>query len=147
MVREIPESGKAALLAITVFAAVAALLAGAMILTPLPGPGTVRSVSLQVDGPGWSIDYAADATANRTAFALLLEAADRLRFEVSWTSYSAPLDSVLVDSINGTRSGDGGFWWLYWVDGRYGDVGADRKVLSDGSDVLWAFRTYPPTEG
>ena len=85
-------------------------------------------------------------TGNSTAFSILLEAGDRMGFRVTWIQYGAPLASVIVDSINGTKSGDGGRWWQYWVDGAYGDVGADHKPLADGSEVLWAFREYPPRE-
>lgn len=144
MVRELRERWKALLFSAVVVASAGGLFAAAAALTPTPAPGEIRSVTLRVEGPGWSLHYEAASTWNHTAFALLREAADRLGFSVTWTRYAAPLDSVLVESIHGVRSGEGGRWWLYWVDGQYGDVGADRKVLGDGSEVLWAFSPYPP---
>ena len=115
-------------------------------MTRPPEPGVVRDVGVRIEGPGWTITYATQATPNGTAFSLLLEAADRLGVDVGYRRFAPPLDSVLVTSINGTENGEEDLWWLYWVDGRYGESGADRAALADGSDVLWAFRSYPPTE-
>lgn len=145
--RELAERWKAVAFAAVVFVSVVALFAAASALNPAPTPNLVRDVSVRIDGAGWVIAYRADSTMNRTAFSLLLEAADRLGLDVTYTRYAPPLDGVLVDSINGSSSGQGGLWWQYWVNGRYGDVGADRKVLSDGDAVLWAFRSYPPEGG
>ena len=138
------ERWKALLFVALLAASVLVLFASASALFPRPEAGAVRDVALRVEGPGWTITYTAGLTANGTAFAFLLEAADRSDFEVEFTRYAPPLDSVLVDSINGTRNGQGGLWWLYWVDGEYGTVGADRRALADGDEVLWAFRAYPP---
>jgi len=143
-VSELPERWKAVAFAGVVLASVTALFFAGAALYPAPGFFEVRSVSLRVEGPGWTISYGAGTTANATAFGLLLEASDRLGFDVAFIRYAPLLDSVLVEAINGTASGSGGLWWLYWVDGRYGEVGADRSVLRDDSVVLWAFRTYPP---
>jgi len=126
--------------------AIAVLFAGASALYRVPPAAVVHDVHLRVEGPGWTIEYRADTTPNSTAYAILAEAADRLGFVLDARRYVAPLDSVLVESINGTRNGEDGLWWLYWVDGAYGDVGADRKALHDGSEALWAFREYPPRE-
>lgn len=143
----IPERVKAVLLVVIVIVAATGLFAVASAFYPAAAPSVVHDVSLRIEGPGWVRTYAATITPNGTAFAFLLEAADRLGFGVLFTRYAPPLDSVLVDAINGTRSGEGGLWWQYWVDGSYGDVGADRKVLRDGSAVLWAFEPYPPEVG
>jgi len=143
-VRSVRERWKALLFFALLVASVLILLASASALYPRAPAGVVRNVSLRVEGPGWTFTYDAALTPNGTAFALLLESADRLGFEVEFTRYAPPLDSVLVDSINGARNGQGGLWWLYWVDGEYGTVGADRRALADGAEVLWAFRAYPP---
>ena len=146
MVREVPERWKAIGFASVVLAAVAALwVTGSALNTP-PSSRTVQDVTLSLEGAGWTTVYHAAQTGNSTAFSILLEAGDRMGFRVTWIQYGAPLASVIVDSINGTKSGDGGRWWQYWVDGAYGDVGADHKPLADGSEVLWAFREYPPRE-
>lgn len=146
MAREMAERWKGLAFAGILLVVIAGLWMGSSALNAPPATGAVRDVSLSVEGDGWTIAYRADVTANATAFSILLEAADRLGFHVGYVQYGAPLQSVLVDSINGTRSGERDRWWLYWVDGAYGDVGADHKALSDGSDVLWAFREYPPSE-
>lgn len=145
MLRDLSEPRKAAVLAAVVLVASAGLFAAAFAMTRPPGPGVVRDVGVRIEGPGWTLTYGTHATSNGTAFSLLLEAADRLGFDVGYRRFAPPLDSVLVTSINGSENGEGDLWWLYWVDGRYGEGGADRAVLAGGSDVLWAFRSYPPT--
>lgn len=82
-------------------------------------------------------------TSNRTVFGALMEAARPCHgnFTVRWT-YWAQYDSVLVDEINGIRNGEDGRYWQYWVNGEYGNVGADRYVLKGGEVVEWRFTSY-----
>lgn len=147
MVREISERWKALVFAAVILVSVVGLFAAASAMNRAPPGRTVSSVSIQIDGPGWTLRYDAAQTANATVFGLLMEAADRLGFSVTYTRYAPPLDGVLVDSINGSPNGHDSRWWQFWVNEFYGDVGADRKALSDGDQVLWAFLPYPPPGG
>ena len=99
--------------------------------------GPIRA-SLVVDGDVWRIEYLDVATTNNTAFGILLEASERLGFEVRWTTYAIP-PGVFVTAINGTANGAGGLGWQYWVSGAYGRVAADRQEVVDGEVVLWRF--------
>ncbi|MGQ0798475.1 MAG: DUF4430 domain-containing protein [Methanobacteriota archaeon] len=99
--------------------------------------GPIRA-SLVVDGTAWQIDYVDVVTTNNTAFGILLEASERLGFEVLWTTYAIPA-GVFVTAINGTANGAGGMGWQYWVSGAYGSVAADRRAIVDGDVVLWRF--------
>jgi len=98
------------------------------------------NVSLVIKGEGWTIEYNA-STKNNTAFSLLKEASQKLNFTVGYTQYKI-FDSVLVEEINGSKSGNGGLWWQYWVNGNYGEVGSDNKEVKDGDVVEWRFAPY-----
>ncbi len=98
------------------------------------------TATLVVNGPGWAIRYGPVATTNNTAFALLQEAAQRLGFSVQETYYTVP-SAVFVTAINGTANGQDGMYWQYWVNGAYGDVGADHYALTNGDVVAWRFTT------
>lgn len=102
------------------------------------------SLTLTVDGETWRLEYGPVETVNNTVFVFLLEARHRFGFDVRWIDYEIP-KGVFITAINGTTNGHGGKYWQYWVDGRYGDVAADRKELFDGDVVLWKFDV--PQEG
>ena len=76
---------------------------------------------------------------NNTVFLFLLEAARTLHFALQWSNWSPPYSAVFIDSINGSRNGDGGRWWVFWVDGVYANTAADLTVLHGGEAVLWRF--------
>ncbi len=103
-------------------------------------PKGVTSVSLVVEGVTWTIRYGPVTTTNNTAFGILKEASQRLGFPVNAIHYDLP-SAEFVTAINGTTNGQGGLFWQYWVDGVYGNVGADHFALSNGDQVLWRFTT------
>jgi hypothetical protein len=92
--------------------------------------------TMHVEGAAWALNYSAPSTLNNTAFSFLLEASDRLGFEVKWSRFALP-DGVFVTSVNGTVNGEGGGYWQYWVNGHYGDRAADRREIFSGDVVLW----------
>jgi hypothetical protein len=102
--------------------------------------GSVVTASLDVQAPGWSLRYGPVSTANNTPFSLLVEASTHLGFSVRDVHYTVP-DAVFVTAINGTVNGQGGMYWQYWVNGVYGDVGADHYAVPSGAVVLWRFTT------
>lgn len=93
-------------------------------------------LSLVVESADWTVTYHA-TTANRTVLALLLEASEVEGFPVEW-SYSPLYQAVYVHAINGLQDGEGGLFWQYWVNGKYGPLGADRYVLDAGDHVVWS---------
>jgi len=135
------QRAQAILFVALVAVAIGGLLAYVQATTPPPITATGRvSASLLVDGGTWTIRYGPVETTNNTPFSLLKEASQRLGFSVDEVYYTLP-SAVFVTAINGTVNGQGGHYWQYWVNGVYGDVGADQVALSNGDTVAWRFTT------
>ncbi|MEE9163509.1 MAG: DUF4430 domain-containing protein [Thermoplasmata archaeon] len=132
----------ALLLALAIVLSVAGLWAALGALTPSPIPPATVSVTLRIESAGWTVTHAATST-NNTVLSFLLETADVRGFEVQH-QYWEPLGASKVDAINGIPDGAGGLFWQYWVNGVYGDVGANRYILADGDAVLWRHTVFPP---
>ncbi len=132
----------ALLLALAIVLSVAGLWAALRLIAPAPVPPALVSVSLTIESTGWDISYEATST-NNTVLSFLVEAAEVRGFEVQH-QYWEPLGASKVDAINGIRDGAGGLFWQYWVNGVYGDVGANRYILADGDAVLWRHTVFPP---
>lgn len=114
---------------------VAEHLKGERDVEPIDSPITV---SLKISGDGWVIEYLDVETLNNSVFKLLVECSKVYDFPVGYT-YWEGFDSVFVNSINGTRNGDSGMWWQYYVNDVYGEVGCDRKEIFEGDMVEWRF--------
>jgi hypothetical protein len=141
----LPERAKAAVFAAVIVLSAIGLIEAAQAFRPeVPALSTGISLSMRIEGAGWTIVYASNDSQNNTAFQFLLEAGRALRFEVQWTSWSPPYSAVFVDAINGSRNGAGGRWWQFWVNGAYADTAADLTVLHNGDAVRW---TFAPPEG
>ena len=76
---------------------------------------------------------------NATVFYALLKAANENGFNVEYTYYGQ-YDSYFVDSIAGA-GGDGKFW-IYYVNGVMGEVGADKKVVGEGDMIEWRLEEF-----
>ncbi len=76
---------------------------------------------------------------NATVFYALLKAANENGFDVKYTYYGQ-YDSYFVDSIAGA-GGDGKFW-IYYVNGVMGEVGADKKVVGEGDIIEWRLEEF-----
>ncbi len=142
---KLTERQQAAVFALVLALAIAALYTYIKESQPPPvqRASEVR-VSLAIEGASWSTGYRNVSTLNNTVFGILLEASQRLHFQVKWITYTVP-EGVFVTSINGTDNGAGGKFWQYWVDGGYGDRAADKKQIFDGDLVVWKFDV--PQEG
>ncbi len=138
----LPERVQAAVFAAVIVGAATGLILAAQALRPQPR-ALDRGIELamEIDGPGWTLSYSNAETRNNTVFLFLLEASGRLHFALEWTNWSPPYAAVFVDAINGAQNGDGGRWWVFWVDGGYGTMAADLTALQDGQTVLWRFTT------
>lgn len=133
----------AVLLALAIVLSIAGLWTTLRLIAPAPVPPALVSVTLTVEATDWGVSYRATST-NNTVLSFLLEAATARDFAVQY-QYSELLGASRVTDINGIQDGAGGLFWLYWVNGGYGQVGADRYILADGDAVLWR-HTSPPTE-
>ena len=71
---------------------------------------------------------------NATVFNALLIAAHDGGWNVDYTYYEQ-YDSYFINSIDG--KGGNGKYWIYYVNGEMGEVGADKKILHEGDEVEW----------
>ncbi len=139
MLPKLSERAQAILLVVIIGGSIAGLYGYIEATQPMPvQAASVTDVSLVVEGANWTIRYGPVTTANNTAYGILVEASQRLHFSVDAMHYEVP-SAVFVTAINGTANGQGGFFWQYWVDGVYGNVGADHYALASGAQVLWRF--------
>jgi hypothetical protein len=138
----LPERVKAALLAAAIVVSAMGLILAARAFRPeAPVLTEGISVSMRIEGPDWTIDYGNNETRNNTVFLFLLEAARTLHFAVAWSNWSPPYSAVFIEAIDGARNGDGGRWWVFWVDGVYANAAADLTILRGGETVVWRFVT------
>jgi hypothetical protein len=138
----VPERVKAALLAAAVVVSASGLIFAAQAFRPeAPVLTDGISLSMRIEGPDWTIEYGRDDTRNNTVFLFLLEAARTGHFPVVWSNWSPPYSAVFIEAIGGARNGDGGRWWVFWVDGVYANTAADLTILHGGETVLWRFAT------
>ena len=76
---------------------------------------------------------------NATVFNALLKAANENGFVVKYTYYGQ-YDSYFIDSIAG--KGGNGKYWIYYVNGKMGEVGADKKVVKEGDKIEWRLEEF-----
>lgn len=88
-------------------------------------------------GPENIRKYQIEISPDSTVFSLLKELAVRENFEVKTTLY--PEMGIFVESINGFKGGTDNKWWQYWVNGKLGEVAADKKSVRAGDIVEWKF--------
>ena len=139
MVRRPSERVQAVVFVAVLVVVIAGLYAAVLRLQPAPvRSSVVRDAGLDIEGNGWTVQYRAVTTANNTAFAILMEASHARGFSVTYVRYEIP-DGVFVTGINGSRNGEAGRYWQYWVNGVYGAVAADHQGLQDGDTVLWSY--------
>jgi len=74
---------------------------------------------------------------NSTVFSLLQKLAKRENFKLEYTLYERM--GVFVETINGTKNGEDGKYWQYWVNNKLGEVAADKKNIKGGDEVEWRF--------
>jgi outer membrane protein assembly factor BamB len=65
-----------------------------------------------------------------------IEAAQLAGLEYTWDSQ--PL-GIFVEDIGPAEGGDGDRWWLYWVDGKHGNLAANLQPITNASVVEWRF--------
>lgn len=82
-------------------------------------------------------EYQIEIFDNSTVFSLLKELAEREDFKIETTSYAGM--GILVESINGFKGGTDNKWWQYWINGKLGEVAADKKSVEEGDTIEWRF--------
>lgn len=91
------------------------------------------------DNYDFSYSFNSQDSGSNVFSGLLIYAKDN-NFEVEYNNYDY---GVLVESIKGIRNGDEGKSWIYYVNGIFGDVAADKKILKEGGIVEWKFEVVP----
>lgn len=72
----------------------------------------------------------------QTPYDALKKAAQIKEYPVETKEYKYGL---MVEKI-GTKANTGGFFWTYSVNGKAGQVAADRYVISPGDTVEWVYK-------
>ena len=73
---------------------------------------------------------------HQTIQSATVEAAQLAGLEYTWQSQ--PL-GIFVEDIGPAQGGDGDRWWLYWVDGKHGNLAANLQPITNASVVEWRF--------
>lgn len=71
-----------------------------------------------------------------TAFLALEQAAKTAGVEVATTKYDF---GVMVNSVGAYNGGDDGKYWMYYVNSKVPEVGADQYKVGAGDVVEWKF--------
>jgi len=93
------------------------------------------------NGSIWRFSNISLTAGNTTVLDMLNAVASKGNFTVE-TTYYGQYDSLLVDAIAGIENGQDDNYWLYWINGDYASVGADRQPVRTGDTVEWRFTTY-----
>ncbi|MEK7482676.1 MAG: DUF4430 domain-containing protein [Patescibacteria group bacterium] len=138
---------------IITFVAVIALVAGGLLFASrsiAPENGNLNNIAPVVDealqedinltivfGPNDSASTSVKAKYGGTCLDILKRGAATLNFDLQTKDYGEM--GVLVEKIRDKKNGDGGNYWMYYVDGKLSDVGASQQEIYPGSIVEWRF--------
>jgi len=100
------------------------------------------SVTVVIDGDGWTISDNVFAYADDTAFTILQRCSKRNDFVLEYTFWEE-FDSILIDSINNVENGKDGMYWQYYVNEDIPMIGSDNYKLENGDYVRWSFEEVP----
>jgi len=103
--------------------------------------GKMINVALDINfsnGTVWHYDVNI-SEGDATVFNVLLHAASVAGFNVKYTYYGQ-YDSYFIDSIAG--AGGNGRYWIYYVNGEMGEVGADKKIVHEGDKIEWRLEEF-----
>lgn len=102
-------------------------------VTIVPTSAAIPNVAVSIDFGRGEVKVASVSAAN--AFSALIAVTDREKLAVKTKQYDF---GVFVQSIRGLASGTKKAW-IYFVNGKSGQVAADKYVLKDGDKVEWKF--------
>ncbi len=80
-------------------------------------------------------------TINNTVYGFLLESARKGEFSVN-TTYYGTFDSIFIDSIANIENGQDNKFWVYYINGVSGSVGADKQNVENNDLIEWKFETF-----
>jgi hypothetical protein len=80
-------------------------------------------------------------TQHTTVYGFLIEAANIENYDIK-TTYYGLYDSTLIDSISSYENGHENNYWIYYINGDSGTVGADKQTVKNGDIIEWKFEKY-----
>lgn len=88
-----------------------------------------------------TFSYNASLSRSVSVFDLLMEFSQLAGFKVSYETYS---NGRFVTSIAGVENQGGDTMnWQYWINGKYGELACDRKIVEAGDEVEWRYESNP----
>lgn len=108
------------------------------IITDNPGNSNpeVSNTTLIIDY-GNEVDTYNINISNATVFSVLIKASEEYDFQVTTKSFNE--NQSYIDSINSFANGQDDKYWMYYLNGNYGTVGADMQPVEDGDVIKWKF--------
>jgi len=98
-------------------------------------PGIESAVLLIDYGENNVSTYSLDVEDDTTAFSLLVKVTQKENISLETKEYDF---GVFVESINGVV-GTSEMAWIYFVNGRSGQIAADQQKVSPGDTVEWRY--------
>lgn len=77
-----------------------------------------------------------DLTGSVSALDLIIRSGLREGFAVETQKFDF---GTIVNAIDGVRGGDGGKYWLYYINGQQATVGADAYTVKAGDEIDFRF--------
>jgi len=99
----------------------------------------IVNVTLKIDYSNDIIDTYNIKMSNPTVYSVLIKASNDHDFSVG-TKYYDQYQSHYILSINSVAEGENNKFWQYYINGKYGTVGADLQTLKDNDFIEWKFQ-------
>jgi hypothetical protein len=75
---------------------------------------------------------------NLSVFDLLLKMQAENNIELTYDDYGGDL-GTMITAIDGLNNGADNYWWKYWVNDDYANMGASNYILNDGDKIEWKY--------
>lgn len=99
-------------------------------------PAPTVSATLVIDfGSQKSTSSTRDLPATSSAFSLLRKVTTRQNIPLTFKEYPF---GTMVESINGLKNNSQKSW-IYFVNGKSPDVGADKYIINSGDRIEWRY--------
>lgn len=98
----------------------------------------VHDVELSISAPNWAVSYTAENTSNITVADFLIEWANNEQISIE-KQYFSGYNSFLIESIGNYTNGNQDYYWQYYVNKNYAEIGCSDYVLADNDTILWSF--------
>lgn len=89
-------------------------------------------------------DYILHKGEKQTVFDVLKDMSSTKLFDLKY-NYDYPQYGVFIESIAGmdNEKTNGGKAWQFWINGKLGEVGADKQELKAGDKIEWIYKETP----